>query len=192
MEHIRLTAISLSLLLCTVSAFAQRHYENIPALELNYGTNLFGNAGNYYNLSFSRYINRTSYWKAGLSYFEKPYECTPNLPQVSTLNSEETIPETIHDKGKDFYVDGGYYRTLASNLKSVYWGIGLGGFIGTEYVRHPDKEYNFIIGPKLETELEVFILPRTALLARIQQHWNPLSIDKWNTVWNIGIKILLY
>lgn len=44
MEHIRLTAISLSLLLCTVSAFAQRHYENIPALELNYGTNLFGNA----------------------------------------------------------------------------------------------------------------------------------------------------
>ena len=40
-----------------------------------------------------------------------------------------------------------------------------GGFIGTEYVRHPDKEYNFIIGPKLETELEVFILPRTALLA---------------------------
>ena len=83
MEHIRLTAISLSLLLCTVSAFAQRHYENIPALELNYGTNLFGNAGNYYNLSFSRYINRTSYWKAGLSYFEKPYEYTPNLPQVS-------------------------------------------------------------------------------------------------------------
>ena len=174
MEHIRLTAISLSLLLCTVSAFAQRHYENIPALELNYGTNLFGNAGNYYNLSFSRYINRTSYWKAGFSYFEKPYEYT------------------IHDKGKDFYVDGGYYRTLASNLKSVYWGIGLGGFIGTEYVRHPDKEYNFIIGPKLETELEVFILPRTALLARIQQHWNPLSIDKWNTVWNVGVKILLY
>lgn len=54
------------------------------------------------------------------------------------------------------------------------------------------KQYNFIIGPKLETELEVFILPRTALLARIQQHWNPLSIDKWNTVWNVGIKILLY
>ena len=123
MEHIRLTAISLSLLLCTVSAFAQRHYENIPALELNYGTNLFGNAGNYYNLSFSRYINRTSYWKAGFSYFEKPYEYTANLPQVSTLNPEETIPETIHDKGKDFFVDGGYYRTLACNLKSVYWGI---------------------------------------------------------------------
>jgi hypothetical protein len=130
--------------------------------------------------------------EAEFSYFEKPYEYTANLPQVSTLNPEETIPETIHDKGKDFFVDGGYYRTLACNLKSVYWGIGLGGFIGTEYVRHPDKEYNFIIGPKLETELEVFILPRTALLARIQQHWNPLSIDKWNTVWNVGIKILLY
>lgn len=48
MEHIRLTAISLSLLLCTVSAFAQRHYENIPALELNYGTNLFGYLGSQF------------------------------------------------------------------------------------------------------------------------------------------------
>lgn len=130
--------------------------------------------------------------KPGLAILRSLTNTHPNLPQVSTLNPEETIPETIHDKGKDFYVDGGYYRTLASNLKSVYWSIGLGGFIGTEYVRHPDKEYNFIIGPKLETELEVFILPRTALLARIQQHWNPLSIDKWNTVWNVGIKILLY
>ena len=67
MEHIRLTAISLSLLLCTVSAFAQRHYENIPALELNYGTNLFGNAGNYYNLSFSRYTTGQAIGKPGLA-----------------------------------------------------------------------------------------------------------------------------
>lgn len=192
MEHIRLIAISLSLLLCTASTFAQRHYENVLAVELNYGTNLFGNAGNYYNLSFSKYINRTSYWKAGLNYFEKPYEYTSDLPQVSNLTPKATIPETADDKGKDFYVDGGYYITLASNLKSVYWGIGIGGFIGAEYVRHPEEEYAFIIGPKLETELEMFILPRTALLARIQQYWNPLSIDKWNTVWNIGIKILLY
>ena len=42
------TTIAVTMLLCTVSAFAQRHYENIPALELNYGTNLFGNAGNYH------------------------------------------------------------------------------------------------------------------------------------------------
>ena len=81
---------------------------------------------------------------------------------------------------------------MIPEAKKRFNAAGLGGFIGTEYVRHPDKEYNFIIGPKLETELEVFILPRTALLARIQQHWNPLSIDKWNTVWNVGIKILLY
>ena len=33
MEHIRLTAISRSLLLCTVSDFVQRHYEKIPALK---------------------------------------------------------------------------------------------------------------------------------------------------------------
>lgn len=67
MEHIRLTAISLSLLLCTVSAFAQRHYENIPALELNYGTNLFGNAGNYYNCPFPDTSTGQAIGKPGLA-----------------------------------------------------------------------------------------------------------------------------
>ena len=87
-------------------------------------------------------------------------------------------------------MDGGYYRTgLQPEIRLL--GHRLGGFIGTEYVRHPDRP-QLHHRPKLETELEVFILPRTALLARIQQHWNPLSIDRWNTVWNVGIKILLY
>ncbi|WP_075967743.1 conjugal transfer protein TraO [Parabacteroides massiliensis] len=192
MEHLRLIVISVTLLLCAAGAFAQRHYENISALDVNYGTSIFGDADNYCGFSFSKYINRKSYWKAGLGYFEKSYEYILATAEPSGLYEPGTAIGKGHDKGKDFYVDGGYYRTLASNLKSVYWGIGLGGFIGTEYVRHPDKEYSFIIGPKLETELEVFILPQAALLARIQQHWNPLSIDKWNTVWNVGIKLLLY
>lgn len=192
MEHLRLIAISVTLLLCAASAFAQRHYENISALEVNYGTNLFGDADNYCNLSFSTYINRKSYWKAGVGYFEKSYEYLPAITEESGLSEMETTIEKKHEKGRDFYVDGGYYRTLASNLKSVYWGIGIGGFIGAEHTHHPEEEYTFIVGPKLETELEVFISPRIAMLGRIQQHWNPLSIQKWNTIWNIGIKLLLY
>lgn len=68
MEHLRLIIISVTLLLCTANAFAQRHYENIPALEVNYGANIFGDADNYFSLSFSKYINRKSYWKAGVGF----------------------------------------------------------------------------------------------------------------------------
>lgn len=192
MEHLRLIAISVTLLLCTAGAFAQRHYENISTLEVNYGTNIFGDADNYCGFSFSKYINRKSYWKAGLGYFEKSYEYTPVTAEPSGPHEAGASIGKGHDKGRDFYVDGGYYRTLASDLKSVYWSIGIGGFIGAEHVRHPEEEYAFIVGPKLETELEIFISPRMAMLGRIQQHWNPLSINKWNTVWNIGIKVLLY
>lgn len=177
-EHIRLTVISPSLLSCAMNTFTQRHYESIPALELNCGTNLLGNVGDYYNLSFSGYTNRTNYRKAGFGYFEKPYKHTANLPQVLTLNPEETVPETMHDRGRNFFVDDGYYRTLACNLESAYWDISLGGFISTEYVHHPGKECSLIISPKLETRLEVPILPRTVLLVRIQQHRNPLSINR--------------
>lgn len=192
MEHLRLIIISVTLLLCTANAFAQRHYENIPALEVNYGANIFGDADNYCSLSFSKYINRKSYWKAGVGYFEKSYEYTLSTNESLDLPESGVPIDKGDDKGMDFYMDGGYYRTLATNLKSIYWSVGIGGFIGTEYLRHSKKEYTFIVGPKLETELEIFILPRTAILARIQQHWNPLSIDQWNTVWNIGIKVLLY
>ena len=192
MEHLRLIIISVTLLLCTANAFAQRHYENIPALEVNYGANIFGDADNYCSLSFSKYINRKSYWKAGVGYFEKSYEYTLSTNESLDLPESGVPIDKGDDKGMDFYMDGGYYRTLATNLKSIYWSVGIGGFIGNEYMRHPKKQYTFIVGPKLETELEIFILPRTAILARIQQHWNPLSIDQWNTVWNIGIKVLLY
>ena len=57
-----------------MNTFAQRHYKNISALEMNYGSNIFGDYGHYGNLSFSKYVNRKSYWKAGISYFEKPYD----------------------------------------------------------------------------------------------------------------------
>lgn len=38
------------------------------------GSNIFGDYAHYGNLSFSRYINRKSYWKVGISYLEKPYD----------------------------------------------------------------------------------------------------------------------
>lgn len=60
MEQLRFIVISVTLLLCTANSFAQRHYENISALEINYGTNIFGDADNYTSLSFSKYINRKS------------------------------------------------------------------------------------------------------------------------------------
>ena len=186
MEWIRIAAVTVAVLLLGIKdTYAQQHYKGGSALELNYGTNIFGNADNFVNLSYSRYINRKSYWKIGANYFEKTYEYSITLPESETTPTRET-------KAKDIYIDGNYHYTLASNLKSVYWGLNIGAFTGVEHKKHSDKEYQFIIGPKVGTEMEVFILPRMALLASVQQYWNPFSFHEWNTVWNIGIKALLY
>lgn len=186
MEWIKIAAATIAALLLGIGdTYAQQHYKGVSALEVNYGTNIFGDADNYFNLSYSRYINRKSYWKIGANYFEKTYDYSVTL-------TEGEIPLTREAKGKDIYVDGSYHYTLASNLKSVYLGLSIGAFTGVEHTRHPDEEYQFIIGPKIGTEMEIFILPRMALLAGIQQYWNPLSFHEWNTVWNIGIKALLY
>lgn len=190
-----------------MNTFAQRHYKNISALEMNYGSNIFGDYGHYGNLSFSKYVNRKSYWKAGISYFEKPYDyaipkqtvpVTP--PAAAPTRNAPAAPETpvpvetewADKKAWDLHLDGSYYYTIVTNLKSVYWNVGLGAFIGCEFDKRPDEKYTFIVGPKLETELEVFVAPRIALLGRVQQFWNPLSVEDWNTVWNVGIKFLLY
>lgn len=172
---------------------AQRHYKRISALEVGYGTNIFGKADNIANISFSKYINRTSYWKAGLNYFEKSFDYSVNtdvsqplgiIPAMKSLNQE--------GMARNWFVNGSYNRTIASNLKSIYWNIGIGCFIGTEYTKHPSKEYQFVIGPEIGTEIELFILPKLAFTIGIKEMWSPLSIKEWNTVWNAGLKILLY
>lgn len=172
---------------------AQRHYKRISALEGSYGTNIFGKADNYANISFSRYIDRTSYWKAGLNYLEKSFDYSADtgaslptglMPVMQDQEREETA--------RNWFVNGSYNRTIASNLKSIYWNIGFGCFLGTEYTRHPSEEYQFIVGPEIGTEIELFILPKLAFTVGIKEMWSPLSIKEWNTVWNAGLKILLY
>lgn len=54
------------------------------------------------------------------------------------------------------------------------------------------KEYQFIVGPEIGTEIELFILPKLAFTVGIKEMWSPLSVKNWNTVWNAGLKILLY
>lgn len=172
---------------------AQRHYKRISALEGSYGTNIFGKADNTANISFSKYINRTSYWKAGLNYFEKSFNYSVNtdtsqptgiIPVIEDQNLEETA--------RNWFVNGSYNSTIASNLKSIYWNIGIGCFLGTEYTKHPSEEYQFIIGPEIGTEIELFILPKLAFTVGFKEMWSPLSIKKWNTIWNAGLKVLLY
>ncbi len=258
MDRNLVTVIFCLLIAGSMNTFAQRHYKNISALEMNYGSNIFGDYGHYGNLSFSKYVNRKSYWKAGISYFEKPYDyaipkqtnygsnifgdyghygnlsfskyvnrksywkagisyfekpydyaipkqtdpATPPAtpPAATPTRSAPAAPETpapvetewADKKAWDLHLDGSYYYTIVTNLKSVYWSVGLGAFIGCEFDKRPDEKYTFIVGPKLETELEVFVAPRIALLGRVQQFWNPLSVEDWNTVWNVGIKFLLY
>ena len=57
MDRNLVTVIFCLLIAGSMNTFAQRHYKNISALEMNYGSNIFGDYGHYGNLSFSKYVN---------------------------------------------------------------------------------------------------------------------------------------
>lgn len=172
---------------------AQRHYKRISALEESYGTNIFGKADKAANISFSKYIDRTSYWKAGLNYFENSFEYSVNTDASQSLGKMTAMQSREREEtARNWFINGSYNRTIVSNLKSIYWNIGIGCFLGTEYTKHPSEEYQFIVGPEIGTEVEFFILPKLAIIVGIKEMWSPLSIKEWNTVWNAGLKILLY
>lgn len=168
--------------------YAQRHYTGVSALELNYGMNMFGDCDNNASIAVSKYRNRTTYWKIGLNYFEKSFDYVPeNVP------SEAELSTAINRTARNYYIDGMYFKTVATNLSSLYFNLGLGVFTGVESYKEEKDKYDYMLGPKIEAELEFFISGRMALLGRIKQYWSPFSdINEWNTVWNVGVKFLLY
>lgn len=193
--HINLKLVIILLLVLTGgnTIRAQRHYKRITALEATYGTNIFGKADNFANMAFSKYINRESYWKVGLNYFEKSFDYKEKPIDTQLLGIMPIVESgSSEDLARDWFISGSYNHTIASNLKSIYWNIGIGCFLGTEYKKHPEEEYKFIVGPEIGTEIELFILPKLALTVGIKEMWSPLSVKEWNTVWNAGLKVLLY
>lgn len=178
--------IGLLCLYYTQEIYAQRHYTGISSIEASYGMNMFGRNNTHLNLGYSKYRNRTSYWKLGFNYFEKSFSY--NLP-----SEEDNVGQRVGSTGRDYYIDANYYKTVATNLTSLYLSLGIGAYTGVEYYKMPEKEYDFILGPKIGAEIEYFILPKTALIGRINQYWSPFSdISHWNTIWNVGVKILIY
>lgn len=117
----RLLKLTLLLVLCacTHSVYAQRHYVGISALEVNYGLNIFGRNNTNLNLSVSKYRSRTTYWKIGLNYFEKSYNYSyeSNTTEVPTIVS-------FSSTAKDYYIDAAYFKTVATNLSSLYFSKG--------------------------------------------------------------------
>lgn len=173
---------------CTHSLYAQRHYAGVSALEFNYGMNMFGDCDNNLSLSVSKYKNRTTYWKIGLNYFEKSFDY-----KMENGSQEQSEIVSVNRTARNYYLDGVYYKTVASNLSSLYFNLGLGVFTGVESYKEDKDKYDYMLGPKLEAELEFFISGRMTLLGRVKQYWSPFSdINEWNTVWNVGIKFLLY
>lgn len=186
----RIMKLALLLMLCgiTHNLYAQRHYANISGIEFNYGQNIFGHHNSNLNFSISKYKSRITYWKIGLNYFEKPFDYSY---EEIYLNTPDTV--TVSRTARNYYLDGSYFRTVATNLKSLYFSLGIGAFVGVEGYKERKEQYDFILGPKIEAEAEYFISGKVAVLGRIGQYWSPLSsINEWNTVWNIGLKILIY
>lgn len=168
--------------------YGQRHYANISGIEFGYGQNIFGNNNTNLNLSISKYKSRTTYWKIGLNYFEKPFDFSY---EEIYLDTPDTV--SVNRTAKDYYIDAAYFKTVATNLSSLYFSLGIGAFAGVEGYKENKDQYDFIFGSKIEAEVEYFISGKIAVLGRVGQYWSPLSeINKWNTVWNIGLKILIY
>lgn len=178
----------MALWICSHSIYAQRHYVGISGIEASYGLNIFGRSNTNWNLSFSKYRSRTTYWKIGLNYLEKSYD-------YSYEDNSQGTPQVISfgKTAKDYYIDAAYYKTVATNLSSLYLNLGIGTFTGVEAYRKQVDKYGFLFGFKVEPELEYFVAQRVAILGRIKQYWSPFSYaSKWNTVWNIGVKVLMY
>ncbi len=187
MRSLKLTLLSI-LCVCTHSIYAQRHYVGISAIEANYGLNIFGDDGTNLNLSVSKYRNRTTYWKIGLNYLEKSYDYS-----YEDNTTEEPKIISFGSTAKDYYIDAAYFKTVATNLTSLYFSLGIGAFTGVEAYRKQDDKYKYLLGLKIEPELEYFIAQRVAIVGHVKQYWSPFSYaSKWNTVWNVGVKVLIY
>jgi hypothetical protein len=184
--------------LFSLDTFSQRHYKGINGIEANYGLNIFDDNGTFLNVSASKYVNRTTYWKIGLNYFEKHkvYDSLSGMDELpKILPGNAIFPKTC----KSYFIDGTYYKTVTTNLTSLYFSVGLGALMGAEsYYKTnadylPEAHYRFLAGPKATAELELFLSSRMALLGGLSQYWMPTSnVNTWNTVWNAGLKILIY
>ncbi|MSD68745.1 hypothetical protein GKE29_24065 [Escherichia coli] len=96
---------------------------------------MFGDCDNNLSLSVSKYKNRTTYWKIGLNYFEKSFDY-----KMENGSQEQSEIVSVNRTARNYYLDGVYYKTVASNLSSLYFNLGLGVFTGVEsYKEDKDK-----------------------------------------------------
>ncbi len=171
-----------ALFLCIGFSIAQRHYAGISGVDASFGLNTFGDNGKYVNISLSKYKNRTTYLKTGLNYFEKSHTYYCDYCAVDHKGT-----------ARNYFLDAKYFKTIATNLTSLYFNVGAGGLMGVEGYSNPDSHYRFIFGPIIAFETEYFVTSRIAILGGLTENWSPISkINKWNTVWNVGVKYLLY
>lgn len=165
--------LAFALIVCNLNALAQRHYKGVSGLEFNGGVNIFNEQGYFYNLSYSQYQNRTFYYKIGLNYLENP---------------------TDNSIARDFFFDTSFYKSFAGR-RALFLSIGLGCFSGIETFpgeRNEKRVWKWIIGPKLDLELEWFIAKNVGFVFRAAEYWNPMAVNYWTTTANAGLKILLY
>ncbi len=76
---------------CMHGLYAQRHYAGVSALELNYGQNIFGSNNHNASLSFSKYRNRTTFWKIGLNYLKSLLIIGMKIFLLRFLKSEQSV-----------------------------------------------------------------------------------------------------
>jgi hypothetical protein len=192
--------IVIALTIVAFPLWGQRHYKGVGALEVNTGSRLSGTRYDpVMNGYYSKYFNYRSYYKVGLEYFRT---------SVNIAGKHE-------EKMKDFSLHGRYAYTLIAmpnmtGATDLFFNVEGGAFIGLEcftglgkygdtsnipYVKFPDgfSKNQFVLGPSLTAEMEVFLMKNVGVILHISEYWTPFSkVEKWHTTAVIGLKFLIY
>ena len=157
------------------NSIAQRHYGGIKGSEIYVGNNLTGDFNPYLSIGISKYLSRTAYIKFALNQMETTSVATRSVGVW---------------KSNEIFVNGMYYKMVYSNEANVFLNLGAGGFIGSEKWFDSSK---LMAGSMVGIEGEYFFGKKYAILLSLNELYSVLSdVRQWNTVFSVGLKILLY
>ncbi|MDY5812930.1 MAG: hypothetical protein SPJ97_00145 [Bacteroides sp.] len=172
--------ILFTILIASMSVYGQRHYDGVGAISFSGGFNV--NRGNtpYGQISFNKYLGRSSYYKIGLNYMQADFAAI------------DSVGTRLERRSHDYFLDLSHLWTLFTDGNYVFFNLGFGGFTGIQTYKDAKNRFRYFAGAKAEMETEIFISRRIGLLVGAQQYWNPMSIHRWNTTAYAGLRILLY
>ena len=137
-------------------------------------------------IAFSKYAKNTNRWVLGIEYLEKAYKY-----------KDIKIPQS------QFTLDAGYYlKFFSEHSKTFFLSLGASGIAGYESINWDKKllfdgatirnKDSYLYGGAVTLEAEIFLSDRLILLANVRERLLlGSSVGKFNTVFGLGLKIII-